>query len=117
VGYSLSRVFIKKWEGPSSQEGWSKAGVVTGRCQLYNMSKNVRNRSRTDFDGKDTTARTLKARKKVAKNFLSCFLSVYQILMVYRKKVGRNFLSYFLSAYQTLTIYIKKLQGSMAAVL
>ena len=59
-------------------------------------SKNVLNSSRTDFDGKDTTTGTVKARKKVDKFFLSSFTLVSQQVMTYRKKVGK-ILSLFIS--------------------
>jgi ABC-type lipopolysaccharide export system ATPase subunit len=41
---------------------------------------------RSDFDGKNTTVRTLKARKKVRVNFLSSSRSVFQRVTVYNKK-------------------------------
>ena len=54
------------------------------------MSKNVSNSSRTDFDGKDTTTGTLKARKKFGKFFLSSSTLVCQQVTTFKKEVDKN---------------------------
>ena len=65
---------------------------------LNNMSKNVSNSSRTDFDGKDTTTGTLKARKKFGKFFLSSSTLVCQQVTTFKKKDDKNTFHFCLSA-------------------
>lgn len=49
---------------------------------------------RSGFGGKDTTVRTLKARKKVRVHFLSFSRSVYQVVTVCKKKVDLALFSF-----------------------
>ena len=49
---------------------------------------------RSGFGGKDTTVRTLKARKKDRVHFLSSSRSVYQVVAVCKKKVDLALFSF-----------------------